>query len=382
MIRYLLCGFLAAWFFECGAGAQEPAEDLAAIAVGQTDSLDVNIRVSSLASDGPVWWLQEFTRSGADWIRLEFQVRETGPDGSRLIVEGPSRQREEFDVSRTATLRSAWTQVFEGDRIVVSFEAPERPTRLDIRLSALSYEHPPGERYSIIGNNDIESVGGTDVPEIAARVKPPVAKLLFQSGGFPRTCSGFLIDASTLMTNQHCINSQEACGSLAAVFGNERDAQGRLSLGKQYRCVQFDASRVNFDLDVALVEMAGRPGDEWGKVEFAATDVTEGASLFIIHHPNKAPKMISRIDCSARHLAVDGRGSHTDFTHSCDTESGSSGAPVFSEEGKVVGLHHFGFADDGPSTWTENRAIRIDALRSWLSEIGYGSAGSHSVENP
>ena len=62
-----------------------------------------------------------------------------------------------------------------------------------------------------------------------------------------------------------------------------------------------------------------------------------------------------------------GRGTGTDFTHTCDSAGGSSGAPVFDAEGHLVGLHHYGFAEAQVQEWTENRAVRLERIRNWVA---------------
>jgi hypothetical protein len=62
-----------------------------------------------------------------------------------------------------------------------------------------------------------------------------------------------------------------------------------------------------------------------------------------------------------------GRGIGTDFTHTCDSAGGSSGAPVFDAEGHLVGLHHYGFAEAQVQEWTENRAVRLERIRNWVA---------------
>ncbi len=51
------------------------------------------------------------------------------------------------------------------------------------------------------------------------------------------------------------------------------------------------------------------------------------------------------------------------FTHSCDTAGGSSGAPIFDQDHRLIGMHHMGYMlnDDGTCDG-ENKAI-------WLKEI-------------
>ena len=58
-----------------------------------------------------------------------------------------------------------------------------------------------------------------------------------------------------------------------------------------------------------------------------------------------------------------------DFTHDCDSEGGSSGAPVFDAAGRIVGLHHYGHNVD-PATCRDtdavNKAVRIDQIIDFL----------------
>jgi V8-like Glu-specific endopeptidase len=62
--------------------------------------------------------------------------------------------------------------------------------------------------------------------------------------------------------------------------------------------------------------------------------------------------------------------STVDFSHDCDTEGGSSGAPVFNTSGQIVGLHHYGHAVD-PATCRDtdsvNKAVRIDQIIDYLT---------------
>ena len=96
------------------------------------------------------------------------------------------------------------------------------------------------------------------------------------------------------------------------------------------------------------------------------TEPVAGAPVFIIQHPAGEPKQISKINCAAGTVPVDGRTSASDFTHTCDTVGGSSGSPVFNETGDLVGLHHYGFNEGG--FWTENRAIRMKRIVDKLAE--------------
>lgn len=234
-------------------------------------------------------------------------------------------------------------------------------------VDKISYEAETGVPFSIWGGeNETRHVHDEAVPEIVHRLMQPVAKLVFQSDALPKTCTGFLIAEDTLLTNQHCINNAEACASLAVVFGYEYGPDNRIRFGEQFTCAGFEPNRSSFELDATLVQLNGSPGLTYGAVDVAATDAEIAGPLIIIQHPGGEPKQVSFIACEALQDPVDGRGPETDFTHTCDTAGGSSGAPVFDQEGRLVGLHHYGFAEGQIEAWTENRAVKFNRLHGWM----------------
>jgi V8-like Glu-specific endopeptidase len=116
----------------------------------------------------------------------------------------------------------------------------------------------------------------------------------------------------------------------------------------------------SYPLDYTVVQLRGDPGASWGTLKLSRADPTSQSPIFIVEHPAGEPKKISKKNCVADSVPVDGRSTGTDFTHSCDTVGGSSGSPIFNESGDVIGLHHYGFNEGG--TWTENRGVRMTRI--------------------
>jgi hypothetical protein len=92
-----------------------------------------------------------------------------------------------------------------------------------------------------------------------------------------------------------------------------------------------------------------------------------GEEIFVVHHAQCFEKLVSK-DCQVKKDSFQGwtaKSDKTDFTHDCNTESGASGAPVFDQNGEVIGLHHVGASsDDGACRVSEgeNKAIKLSEI--------------------
>ena len=336
---------------------------------GRTESLNVTISDSDFADVGPVWWRQPYSRIGTRYLRFHIAPPDAvGESGAILQFDAGLGQSFSYAL-RDIGPQGMWTGLLPGGHVVISLIADKRPEGLSLTLDRVSFEAETGTLFSTWGGKDEKvHINSPDVPEVARTVAPSVAKLVFQNAGAPRTCTGFLVDGNLLLTNEHCINNQESCDSLIALFGYEYDAENRLSFGEQFTCTAFTPARVNFELDASLVTLSGSPGTSYGTIQVPALDTTAEAPLMVIQHPGGEPKQISFIQCAAMDVPVDGRASDTDFLHTCDTAGGSSGSPVFDATGRLVGLHHYGFAEGQIEEWTENRAIRIKLVRAWMDD--------------
>jgi V8-like Glu-specific endopeptidase len=342
---------------------------------GRTEERDIRIAAENFNATGPVWWRQPFNKIGTEYLR--FHIRATGgseASDARVTVEGVGSQDFSYGVAEIGE-EGLWTGLLPGGRAVISLIAESRPEDLVVEIDRISFEAPTGTPFSAWGDNDMKHVHQPEVPDTVRTLMLPVAKLVFQSGGLPKTCTGFLIGENALLTNEHCINSADACESLVVVFGYERAPDGGIRFGEQFRCAAFNPDQSSFELDATLIELNGTPSLAYGKVDFPDADTDITGPLIIIQHPGGEPKQVSFIECMAMTNPVDGRGPETDFTHTCDTAGGSSGAPVFDQEGRLVGLHHYGFAEEQIEGWTENRAVRLVRIREWLASRSDDDSG-------
>lgn len=180
-----------------------------------------------------------------------------------------------------------------------------------------------------------------------------VGRLKVQYGTDAGLCSAFLIGVNIIMTNYHCIPGRNE-DAKKALLEMGYDAQFGGASGYK---VNVSPLASNKDLDYTILEVEGRPGDEWGFLELSEKSVTPGDDLYIVHHPAGLPKKVSRVGCFAGEKA--GMPA-TNLLHQCDTMGGSSGSPIFTPEGLVVGIHFSGTPDRGTNAF--NIGTRISSM--------------------
>lgn len=309
------------------------------------------------SSSGPVRWQAEIQRIGAQYLRLRLaDIR--GSNDSTAVLRLRSRNGALVGEYRAIELLSkgtVWSPVVPGDYVLVSLHSDEPPIGFGLSIDRIAYQALAGSPRSTVGADEKEPIAKYSDDPIIAKVEKSVAKLSFVEDGRLYTCTGFLVESGYLMTNQHCVAKQAVCDTTSVVFGYQYGTDGILNFGEQFGCIQV--VKEDFGLDYALLQLTGDPASAWGTLKLDYSDPAPQGPIFVVQHPSGQPKMISKLNCLARAIPVNGRAADTDFTHSCDTVGGSSGAPILNADGQVIGLHHYGFKEGG--AWTENRGVRM-----------------------
>ncbi|MEZ4461815.1 MAG: serine protease [bacterium] len=152
-------------------------------------------------------------------------------------------------------------------------------------------------------------------------------------------CSAWLVAPDIMVTNGHCIPSQQACETSSFVFDYALTTEGdewldRVPTQNVYACdriVAWDYTS-NCDVDYAVVRLKRRVEDRDPLDVRSSTDELDSENLVIIGHPFGLP----------RKYALNGQlvasGSNT-FTTTHDIIGGNSGSAIFdAETGEVQGL--------------------------------------------
>jgi len=199
----------------------------------------------------------------------------------------------------------------------------------------------------------------------------PIGKLEISYEGSDRVgvCTGSIIDEFTILTAYHCLQPPVSNPSLKVEriqiifdFLSSDDPLGRFTPDSKLRVFNLDpnffvdgAKPNGTSVDFVLLKATGNflstadqrevdPSAVWGKIQISPEVLEpnyEVTPLIIIHHPrNRLPMQVSRYSCHANgHRNVPGKPDES-YGHSCATEPGSSGAPVFAQEDlRVIGIH-------------------------------------------
>jgi endonuclease G, mitochondrial len=184
--------------------------------------------------------------------------------------------------------------------------------------------------------------------------------------------TGFLISPRLFITNQHVLGDAAAASTANLTFDREYDERGR---PVKVTVFAVDGSKFALfspeeDLDYALVAVGERINGEATLEELGYCALSDrpdkhrlGMAVNVIQHPGGMPKMVA-----VRNNILHDRTDNA-LLYETDTQTGSSGAPVFNDDWDVVALHHYGepfraLKDETGRTIpiSMNEGIRISAI--------------------
>jgi V8-like Glu-specific endopeptidase len=191
--------------------------------------------------------------------------------------------------------------------------------------------------------------------------------------------TGFLIGPDLVLTCFHVIRdafkSPALAGDLEITFDREAraDSTGH-DTGVTYQLVEngwLGSHSEEAGLDFAVLMIEGRPGDDRrggavrGWINLGDADAGKDNDFVAsIHHPDDARLLVSFGSIAA--AATDEAETH--LNHTARSFPGSSGSPILSFFGKLVGMH-VGLPQGGPPNDPVSRlALRASALQAAIKE--------------
>jgi lysyl endopeptidase len=314
-------------------------------------------------------WTQTYTFPGANFLRLHF----TGfhlQDGDRLVVSNPDgTQAWEYTERGSNHNGDFWSFAIHGEQVTLSLLAPSGKSYgfhlIEVGYGTMALEDSlpvPETVFDTDGREDIAC--HMDEPVIAASQKP-VAHLLFTDNKFQYLCTGELVRgvyANTLITNEHCINSQEIVDSLEARFNYQYTTCGGTELSKarsytgdtwlKSNFINYNKGKPYTGLDYTLLTLQGNPEAKFKELIPTSASYDVGEIINFIQHPGGLPKQIGywedaagTIRCNIATVSETYANTHpnSQIGYGCDSAGGSSGSAITrASDGKMIGLHHYG----------------------------------------
>jgi hypothetical protein len=218
---------------------------------------------------------------------------------------------------------------------------------------------------SICGRDDsLNAACYKETDPVAWNASRSVARLIVDDESY---CTAWIADnANRLMTNNHCLNTDEEARATEIQFGYECLACEGGETRIPIKVAGDDALTTDDTLDYTLFTVTDPAMiDHLPYLVIDPRGAAQGERVFIPGHPDGKPLRIAAASssepwgtgshCRVHDAAADGIGRNTDLEYLCDTEAGSSGSPVLSRTtGAVIGLHHLGGCPNG--------AVRMDLI--------------------
>lgn len=216
--------------------------------------------------------------------------------------------------------------------------------------------------------------------ERGARTAAAVGHLLAESGS-SSLGTGFLISPRLVITNNHVLSSREDAAGAVIDFHFELDGQlqprvsTRFALDPETCFLTVGYNDLDFTV-VALGRKVVGPAVVadlfWCPMSDRPDKHAKGMFVNVVQHPSGRLKQVV-----VRENRIMARPSGGKVLHyEADTETGSSGSPVFNDHWEVVALHHWGKpkaetrnVDGTPIPITVNEGIRASVIVKRLREL-------------
>lgn len=197
-------------------------------------------------------------------------------------------------------------------------------------------------------------------------------------------CTGFLASSrSHVLTANHCIPSAALAATANLWFGYETDCQGSTLRGTTVVPAPQTFLGGEAARDWTLLRASTNPAAQFGWLALEPADPQASESLYVPSHAGGRPQELT----SGPARGVLGFPGSSHFQHRCDTEPGSSGAPVLREGSHcVVGLHTHGaclLQDPNSGNWAARMAVLVPILlrlEPSLALCGTGGSGAPAWE--
>ncbi len=317
-----------------------------------------------------VWslWRLRVRAPNASHVNLGFTTCRLPPTARLMVYAADySDLVRPFDAADVSPSGQLWTPVVRGAAIVVevSLHTAQRP-QLEVTIGQVG----SGYRFFGAGPTAVPAPGrpalgpcNIDVAcsQGAAWLTEISGVGAFSTGG-SIFCTGSMLNNTAqdgrnyFLTAYHCGIRSTNAASLVVYWNYQNTTCGGPDVGRGLQFSTGSALRAEYAAtDFTLVELNTAPDSAWGVTYLGWERLCDCAtSAVTIHHPSGDPKKISLENDPTEITSYSGTTTPGDGTHirvvdwdAGSTEPGSSGAPLFSQNKRVIGQLHGGAAACG-----------------------------------
>lgn len=335
--------------------------------------------VALVEPDGSIVWRGALVVRDAYALRLELSA--TLPEGATLAVRG--RPDDSWKLLAT-TGDSIWTPAIRGSDVELRVSLPAGQTRARVQIDELVELFELDERGAPFRGSiaaactlDVSCTPNDAALSLASRA---IGRMVFQSGGKSYVCTGGLIgdtessDTPYFLTANHCISTASEAGSLDVTWNYRSSSCGGFTPNPASlpRTLGATLLATRSESDFTLLVLSSLPSN---RSFLGWTTAAPGPSLLRrISHPQGGPQSYSETLLATTVDAVCSDAPRAFYLYEdpwlAGIAGGSSGSPVWIDDGVVVGQLSgtCGGGDCNPSTDTlDGRFARsYPYLQPWL----------------
>jgi hypothetical protein len=232
-----------------------------------------------------------------------------------------------------------------------------------------------GDREALLFHDDLTLSTGRiawliEVLEKLRAIAPAICRLGCRFGAASGYGTGFRIGRDLLLTNWHVLHNPERdmrANSVVAQFDYELDGTDRPRPGLTIDCAIASIVVGDAEADWGIIRTSSPIPDSIPIIPLSGAVRPEPQTrAFILQHPNGDYKRLGY----ARNVITDVEGDAYLY-YLTDTQAGSSGSPVFDEQCRLIGLHHWGGSPQevaGRPPLKKNRGVQMSLIRAGLAK--------------
>ena len=208
------------------------------------------------ATEASTEWSGVVRRQGAAFWVLEIQVLNKGLGNWALTLSNPGSNTPAAELlsSQVTSNGFEWTSPELKNGMTAQIKGDLRDLRIQVTQCVIGA--PEAELKSFIGNNDLKHIGDYRQEPLYQWGKSVARLKVVDDAGY-FSCTAFLVEASLLLTNQHCTSARWK--TMVAEFNAERGNLGAVDPLNVVQVVATDPI-----VDVALLRL-GAPTNVPGR---------------------------------------------------------------------------------------------------------------------